>query len=156
MVSIKKATAENLACIVDILNAATQKLLAKGVMQWEYPWAENVIADDISKGLFYIANVDEKAVGCFGLKKFENNPFNGDNSGMYFYHLAVHPKYSGKNYSVEMCKYVQNFAKENNTTVYFDCWAGNDFLKKFYADAGFEYMGDFPEEDYFVSAFKTK
>ena len=49
MVSIKKATAENLACILDILNVATQKLLAKNVMQWEYPWDENVIADDIAK-----------------------------------------------------------------------------------------------------------
>ena len=59
MVSIKKATGEHLACIVDILNAATQKLLAKDVMQWEYPWDENIISDDISNGLFYIANVDE-------------------------------------------------------------------------------------------------
>ena len=49
MVFIKKATEENLACIVDILNAATQKLLAKGVMQWEYPWDKNVISDDIAR-----------------------------------------------------------------------------------------------------------
>ena len=156
MISISKATEKDLNDILDILNRATQKLLAKGVMQWEYPWDENVIAEDISNGLFYIANNDENTVGCFGLKSFENNMFNGDNSGMYFYHLAVHPDHSGKNYSVEMCDFVQAFAKENNITVYFDCWAGNDFLKKFYTDAGFEYMGDFPEEDYFVSVFKTK
>ncbi len=156
MICIKKATEENLNDIVDILNAATQKLLAKGVMQWEYPWDKNVIGEDIEKGLFYIATKDEKPVGCFGLKSFENNMFNCDNSGMYFYHLAVYPDYSGKKYSIQMCQFVQNFARENNITVYFDCWAGNDFLKKFYSDVDFEYMGDFPEEDYFVSAFKTR
>ena len=42
---------------------------------------------DISDGLFYIAENDEKAVGCFGLKKFENNPFNNDSTGLYFYHF---------------------------------------------------------------------
>lgn len=156
MISIRKATAQDTDSILDILNSATQKLLAKGVMQWGYPWDKNIIADDISKGLFYIATEYEKAVGCFGIRPFSNNPFCNDNTGVYFYHLAVHPQYSGSSYSKEMCRFVQNFAKENNVTVYFDCWAGNDFLKKFYSENGFEYMGDFPEEDYFVSAFKTK
>ena len=156
MISIKKATKENLADIVDILNAATQKLLAKGVMQWEYPWDETIIADDIEKGLFYVAENNGDAIGCFGIRPFENNPFCDDNTGVYFYHLAVHPQYSGGSFSKEMCRFVQDFARENGTTVYFDCWAGNEFLKKFYTSTGFEYMGDYPEEDYFVSAFKTR
>ena len=156
MISIAKATEKDLNDILDILNRATQKLLAKGVMQWEYPWDANVISEDISNGLFYIAKDGEKTVGCFGLKEFTQNVFTDDNKGMYFYHLAVHPQHSGGKYSADICHWVQGYAKENSITVYFDCWAGNDFLKKFYADAGFEYMGDFPEEDYFVSAFRTK
>ena len=51
---------------------------------------------------------------------------------------------------------LERYAKNNGVTVYFDCWAGNDFLKKFYSENGFEYMGDFPEEDYYVSAFKSR
>ena len=156
MISIKKASADNLPQILDILNSATQKLLAKEVMQWEYPWDIEVVMNDISQGLFYIAEKNGQAVGCFGLKDFANNAFANDDKGMYFYHLAVHPDHSGGSYSKEMCQFVQNFAKESGRTVYFDCWAGNDFLKKFYSENGFEYMGDFPEEDYFVSAFKTK
>ncbi len=156
MICIKKAAEENLADIVGILNAATQKLLAKGIMQWEYPWDEQVIMKDIAAGLFYVAQLDGQTVGCLGLKEFENNPFNNHSTGMYAYHLAVHPQYSGKGYSEHLCRFVHAFAKENSTTVYFDCWAGNTFLKNFYINAGFEYMGDFPEEDYFVSAFKTE
>ena len=156
MFVIKKAGRDDLSAVVDILNAATEKLLAKGVMQWEYPWDEQVILKDIADGLFYVAQLEGQTFGCLGLKKFENNPFNNDNTGMYAYHLAVHPQYSGKGYSEHLCRFVHDFAKENNTTVYFDCWAGNTFLKNFYISAGFEYMGDFPEEDYFVSAFKTR
>ena len=40
---IRKSTPNDLRIITDILNAATQKLLAKGVMQWEYPWDEEVL-----------------------------------------------------------------------------------------------------------------
>ena len=39
-IEIRKATKNDIRIIADILNAATQKLLAKGVMQWEYPWDE--------------------------------------------------------------------------------------------------------------------
>jgi hypothetical protein len=41
-----------------------------------------------------------------------------------------------------------------NKTLYLDCWAGNEKLKEFYFNNGFEYVGDFPEEDYFISVFK--
>ena len=51
---------------------------------------------------------------------------------------------------------ITNCENPLNITIYFDCWAGNNFLRKFYTEVGFEYMGDFPEEDYFVSAFKTR
>ena len=156
MFLIRKANENDLAAVLNILNAATEKLLAKGVMQWELPWDKDVILKDISDGLFYLGVDGEQEICCLGLKKFEINPFNCDGTGMYAYHLAVHPQYSGKGYSTQLCSFIHNYAKENGTTVYFDCWAGNDFLKKFYTSTGFEYMGDYPEEDYFVSAFKTR
>lgn len=155
-ISIRKATTEDFGAVLNILEMATLKLLAKDVHQWEYPWNENELQKQIKQGEFYIAFADEQPAGCFGLRKFENNTFTDDNRGLYFYHLAVHPAYSGGGLGKEICKWVQDFAKAENANIYFDCWAGNDFLKKFYTEAGFEYMGDFPEEDYFVSAFKTR
>lgn len=155
-ISIRKATTEDYGAVLNILEMATLKLLAKDVHQWEYPWDENELQKQIEQGEFYIAFADEQPAGCFGLRKFENNTFTDDNRGLYFYHLAVHPAYSGSGLGKEICKWVQDFAKAENANIYFDCWAGNDFLKKFYTEAGFEYMGDFPEEDYFVSAFKTR
>ena len=49
---IRKATQNDIHTITDILNAATQKLLAKGVMQWEYPWDERAVGSCIND--FYI------------------------------------------------------------------------------------------------------
>jgi hypothetical protein len=38
--------------------------------------------------------------------------------------------------------------------VHIDCWAENEKLKDFYSKNGFEYLGDFAEEDYLISIFK--
>ena len=155
-ISIRKATTEDFGAVLNILEMATLKLLAKDIQQWDYPWDENRLHRQIENDEFYIALSGNQPVGCFGLKPFENNPFANDHSSIYFYHLAVHPQYSGTGVSRAICNWVQDFATEQNITIYFDCWAGNDFLKQFYTDCGFEYMGDFPEEDYYVSAFRTK
>ena len=152
-VEIRNATKNDIRIIADILNAATQKLLAKGVMQWEYPWDEETVASFIND--FYIVLCDGAAVGCFGLKTYSSLTFTEDNSGLYFYHLAVHPKYNGQGIGKDICRWVKEYSENNSTSIYLDCWAGNDKLRSFYTDAGYEYMGDFPEEDYFISAFKV-
>lgn len=155
-ISIRKATTEDFGAVLNILEMAALKLLAKDVHQWEYPWDENEVKSYIETDSFYITCADNQAVGCFGLKPFENNPFADDKNGLYLYHLAVHPQHSATGLSQKICRWIQRYAKNNGVTVYFDCWAGNDFLKKFYSENGFEYMGDFPEEDYYVSAFKSR
>ena len=150
---IRNATQNDIHTITDILNAATQKLLAKGVMQWEYPWDERAVESFISD--FYIVFSEGNAVGCFGLKTYSGLVFTDDDSGLYFYHLAVHPDCSGKGLGKEICRWVTEYSESNGINIYLDCWAGNDKLRSFYTDAGYEYMGDFPEEDYFISAFKV-
>ncbi|GAA0180924.1 hypothetical protein SH2C18_35360 [Clostridium sediminicola] len=37
---------------------------------------------------------------------------------------------------------------------YLDCWAGNEKLRTFYLKAGFDFCGDFPEDNYMSSVFK--
>ena len=41
-----------------------------------------------------------------------------------------------------------SLATEVKKTIFLDCWSGNDKLKKFYVNNGFESQGDFPEESY--------
>ncbi|MBR5521100.1 MAG: GNAT family N-acetyltransferase [Oscillospiraceae bacterium] len=154
---VRKATAADTEAVLDILNSATQKLLAKGVMQWEYPWDKNVVTDYIAKKEFYIALYNSIPRGCFGLKSYVPNRFvPEDTSGEYWYHLAVHPDYDKAGIGYMLCQWVQDYSRKTGITIYFDCWAGNNSLRNYYSFNGFEHIGDFPEEDYFVSAFRYR
>ncbi len=42
----------------------------------------------------------------------------------------------------------------NTNNLYLDCWAGNKKLRNFYLESGFIYMGDYPEDDYYISIYK--
>ncbi|MBQ8604336.1 MAG: GNAT family N-acetyltransferase [Oscillospiraceae bacterium] len=152
---IRKATASDISALADILDCATQKLLAKGVQQWEYPWDKTVIQGYVEKNEFYIALWDGAPCGCFGLKKYVPNRFvPQDTDGEYWYHLAVHPEYDKLGIGYMLCRWVQKYSRQTGITIYFDCWAGNKSLRNYYSFNGFEHIGDFPEEDYFVSAFR--
>lgn len=154
---VKKAEYTDIPALLDILNSATQKLLSKGVQQWEYPWDEEIVKSYIDKNEFYIAFYNDNPCGCFGLKKYVPNRFvPEDVDGEYWYHLAVHPDYDRLGIGYMLCRWVQEYSKQTGTTIYFDCWAGNKSLRNYYSFNGFEHIGDFPEEDYFVSAFRYK
>jgi len=156
-ITVRKAIAADIEKLMDILNSATKKLLDKGVMQWEYPWDTQEVQSFITKEEFYIAEYEGVPCACFGLKPFCDNYFvPQDKTGLYWYHLAVHPDYDKLGIGYMLCRWVHDFAQENKISIYFDCWAGNNSLRNYYSFNGFEFIGEFPEEDYFVAAFKTK
>ncbi len=156
-IRIIKAQKHHLFALADILNSATDKLLKKGVMQWEYPWDNNEILSFIEKEEFYIVYYGDHCRACFGLKPFGDNLFQPeDKEGLYWYHLAVHPDYHKLGIGYRACRWVQNYAKEINRNIYFDCWRGNKSLINYYTFNGFTPLGTFPEEDYFVYAFKAE
>ncbi len=155
-IKIIKAQKHHLYAAADILNRATAKLIEKGVMQWEYPWDHSEILSYIDKQEFFIAYIEDSHRGCVGLKDFRENTFNpGDKKGLYLYHLAVHPHYSGKGLGSAICRWVKEYAAQTDRTIYFDCWRGNKTLIDFYTKNGFVSLGEFPEEDYFIHAFRT-
>ncbi len=142
---------------MDILNSATQKLLSKGVTQWEYPWDVAVVNSFIEKGEFYIILYNDIPRGCFGLKSYNDNQFNPcDKDGLYWYHLAVHRDFDKFGLGYQACRWVQNLAKKIRKNIYFDCWRGNKSMINYYTFNGFTPLGEFPEEDYFVYAFMAK
>ncbi len=156
-IKVIKAEKHHLLVLCDILNKATEKLLAKGIMQWEYPWDEEEILSYIEKREFYMAFAGGNPVGCVGIKDFENNIFNpGDTKGAYMYHLATNPDFAGLGIGGKVCTWLKQWREENHRTIYFDCWRGNDMLIDFYKTNGFVSLGEFPEEDYFIHAFRTK
>jgi len=152
---IRLAQRDEKDIIVDLLNKVALHLNKKGVKQWSYPWDEKEIYEEIESKLIYILIVNNTVIGTFSIKDtdYVNVPLiKGQNN--YLYRVAISPEYFGKNFGLEMVDYAIKLSRGTKKSLYLDCWAGNDKLKKFYLDAGFQLLGDVPEEDYMISVFK--
>ena len=155
MVEIKLAEINNLDSIVNLLNKVTLHLHEKGVNQWTYPWNRSEIEVEIEKGHIYVLAMDNLIVGTFSLRDIDNFEFFLiEPSSKYLYRIAILPEYQGKKLGIEIVNYVCQYSRNFKKTLYLDCWAGNKKLRNFYLSAGFDFVGDFPEEDYMVSVFK--
>ncbi|WP_369436003.1 GNAT family N-acetyltransferase [Lysinibacillus fusiformis] len=152
---IRLAKIDDFSQVVYILNEVTLNLQQKGIQQWEYPWDDNKIINQLKNNYLYVLLVEEEMLGTFCIYDIDNiNEFSLDEKGKYLSQIAILPKFQGKNIGSAITEFACFFVKELDKTLYLDCWAGNEKLKQFYSRNGFKYLGDFPEESYFVSIFK--
>lgn len=139
--------------ILNVLNAAALILHEKGISQWEYPWDEKELVDQME--FLYVVTVDNQVIGTFGIKDIDClNEYSFEPSSKYLYQIAILPEYQGKGYGPVITSWVREYVCGGGKPLYLDCWAGNQKLKSFYQENGFDYVGDFPEEDYYISVFK--
>lgn len=152
---IRLATSNDQQQVMNVLNKATLGLQKKGIYQWGYPWDVNKIVSEIKNNYSYVLFLDEEIVGTFCIKDIDSlSELTIDSKSYYLSQIAILPEYQGNNYGSKITDFACSYANEENKTIYLDCWAGNEKLKNFYLNKGFEYQGDFPEEDYFISIFK--
>lgn len=152
---IRLATLNAQQRVSNVLNKVTLNLQKKGINQWNYPWDVDKIASDIKKNYVYVLLVDEEIVGTFCIKDIVClSELTIDPKSKYLFQIAILPEYQGNNLGSVITDFARSFAREVDKTIYLDCWAGNEKLKNFYLNNGFEYQGNFPEEDYFISIFK--
>lgn len=156
MHKIIRAKHQHLEGMLHVLNQATRNLLERGIQQWDYPWTKEIIEEEILNNEAYVILDEETVVGVFFIKTIVGNdyPTIMKDNHLYLYRVAVRPDYQGEGVGEEICGAAFSIAKEQNKTIYLDCWEGNIKLKKFYTNTGFVYCGDFPEEDYWISVFK--
>lgn len=153
---IRSADENDSGRIVELLNKVTLNLHEKNINQWVYPWNLEVINTDIKDRNIYVIILDDLIVGAFSLRDADINsviPIIKPNN-LYLYRIAILPEYQGKNIGLKIIDYACRYARNLTKILYLDCWAGNTKLKDFYLKAGFNFCGDFPEEDYLVSVFK--
>jgi GNAT superfamily N-acetyltransferase len=147
---IRLASQEDVKEILSILNAASLALLEKGINQWPYPWDERLLVEQV--GVLYVGTVAGNVIGTFGIKDVKD--WHVAERGKYLYQIAIHPGYQGRGYGAVITSWACKYARSLGEELYLDCWAGNEKLKHFYSENGFDYVGDFPEEDYYISVFK--
>lgn len=154
---IRSATLDDLLEVLNILNKTAKDLHNKGINQWDYPWDEKEIRQQIQHGYLYILFKNESVIGTFGIRELHSlNDCVIDPESRYLFQIAILPEYQRMGYGKVITDWASTYAKERNIPLYLDCWAGNHKLKTFYKDNGFRYLGDFPEEDYYISVFKYK
>jgi GNAT superfamily N-acetyltransferase len=110
---------------------------------------------DIKKGYVYVMTINNLIVGTFSIKDSYGTDFTIiDTKIKYLYRIAILPEYQGKNLGIEIVNYACQYARASKEFLYLDCWSGNKKLRSFYSNARFNFIGDFPEEDYMISVFK--
>lgn len=154
---IRLSRVEDLKRIVYILNAVTLHLIQKGISQWDYPWEEDKIVNQIKNNFSYVLLANDEIIGAFCINEIDYiNELPVDVKSNYLSQIAILPEFQGKNFGSAIINFTCSFSKRLNKALYLDCWAGNEKLKYFYSRNGLEYIGDFPEEDYFTSIFQYK
>lgn len=156
MYEIRLAEYENANAIISLLNDVTLYLHNKKINQWAYPWDFCEIEKDIKNRQAYILLQNSQVIGVFFLgapASCLSIPMMKP-SDLYLYRIAVLPEYQGKDIGLIITNYAFKASRALGKPIYLDCWAGNEKLKSFYTRAGFDYCGDFPEEDYMISVFK--
>jgi len=153
---IRLADKDDIRTIVELLNNVTLCLHQKNINQWTYPWDSEEIVIDIKNRNIYVITIDKLIVGTFSLKDMDTNVVLhiSEPNNLYLYRIAILPQYQGKNVGLKVIKYACETSINSRKKLYLDCWSGNDKLKIFYSKAGFDFCGDFPEEDYMISVFK--
>lgn len=150
---IRLAETADLAGILTLLNETALGLQRKGNFQWEYPWPEDELLEDIQLGRIYVVSFKGEDVGSFGLKgKTHMGPWAFEPGSQYLYQLALHPRFQGLGFGGKILGQL----RKRCPNLYLDCWSGNETLKSFYGLNGFECLGDLPEEDYFISVFRGR
>lgn len=67
--------------------------------------------------------------------------------------LMLEPSCQGKGVGIRFLETATRLMRPMLGTIFLDCWEGNVKLREFYAQAGFEYLGTLPEDDYAVAVF---
>lgn len=155
MVEIRLATMDDFSQIIDVMNEATLDLLHKGIQQWEYPWDQQKLLNQLKANHLYVVMLDQHMIGAFCIHEIHHiNNFVVEEGSKYLSQIAILPKFQGKNMGENIIRFACSIAKKFNKVLYLDCWAGNEKLKQFYMRNGMEYIGDFPEENYLISIFR--
>ncbi|MFC3771642.1 GNAT family N-acetyltransferase [Paenibacillus sp. GCM10012303] len=154
---IRNVVIQEIDHVLKILNETTVHLISKGISQWSFPWEPEMIINEISSNHCFIVKVGEVICGVFFIRDIDClNGVSIDPCSKYLSKIAISPEFQGMGYGSKILAFACTFAQDQNSTLYLDCWAGNDKLKAFYVNNGMEYLGDYPEESYFISVFRKR
>ncbi|MBN2030021.1 GNAT family N-acetyltransferase [bacterium] len=157
-ISIKQATQDDLAVILDILTEAEEWVEEKGEPLWELDELQpETIKEDIRKGEFFIAYADHEAAGVFKFQT-EDQLFWSDvpeGESTYIHRLAVKRKFSGGTISSAMINDAKMKTKEmGRRFLRLDCDVSRPKLHTLYKKHGFMEHSNRQVGPYYVTRYQ--
>jgi GNAT superfamily N-acetyltransferase len=149
--TIRAAEAHELDDVLGVMDEAAGWLPTVGMgEQWpasfsrDPAWVER-FRGWMGQGRVFLARVDDgAAVGCFRLLDADDHMW-GDQPAraLYLHSLAVRRSAAGQGLGQAMLDWaLQHAASTGAEELRLDCWAGNERLKRYYAEAGVEARGE--------------
>lgn len=162
------AQAEDINFILDLSVRVQAALTASGSLQEIGPLPFTVVETSVQGEHAYLIQLNRRRIGSvlvdpldgifsntaeieyasWGVQRLPG-PF------WYLHGLMLEPAEQGNHFGVTFLKRVLALMKTRyqTGTIVLDCWAGNEKLRGFYRDVGFQHHGNFPENDYEISVY---
>jgi GNAT superfamily N-acetyltransferase len=147
-IEVRLARPQGLKDVLGVLDEAAAWLQTIGLQQWPESYSRDpalvrLAHDLIDKQEMFIACDGDAAVGCFRLSFEENAYWPGGGTACYLFSLAVRRSYAGQGVGQLMLDSAAHFGADRGCAeLRLDCFAGNQKLRDYYANAGFEWRGD--------------
>jgi len=160
---VRPASASEVTRLLEIGEAVQDKLTRAGSAQQIAGYNEQNTDARVQRGELYVMEQSERLIGSVFVETVTPERFpqisawNAVPAGYaawFLYGLVISLSHQGHGLGrVLLDGICRQEAFTAPAVLLLDCWAGNHKLRQFYSDAGFEFCGEFPEEDYYIAVF---
>ncbi len=163
-VTIHAATPDEFDDVLSVLDEAGAWLHSIGItQQWPRSFSQRqgmpeTFTDQLQGGILYVAREDAEVVGTLRLTEDDARVWPETEAGeaLYLHSFAVRRSVAGSSVASEMLAWARaRAAALGRQELRLDCWAGNQRLRCYYTDAGFEFRGERSVEYRSGNSFQT-
>lgn len=157
--------------LVELSQRVQDQLTASGSLQHTGPLNPEDVTKAIANRKCFVLEQPKpgfamtKLIGCALSRELEAGYFlttSGFNMKsfpspwLYLHSIMIDPELQGSGIGITLVsEVVEKIASVSPTegTLFLDCWAGNERLRRFYSNVGFDFAAVIPEDDYEIAVF---
>ena len=155
---IRHAEINDVHAVSEILIEAASWLEKNGIPLWNvYDLSEERLHEDVASGLYFLAEVDGKAIGTFKYTMVDPLcwPDANDGESAFVHRVAVRRDYAGGMVSTAMLNWAVDQTKElGRRSLRLDCEISRNKLRIIYERFGFQYHSDKHVGQYHVARYE--
>lgn len=142
--NIRAANRDDVELVATLIDNATEWVGRLGFEQWPLPFPRNEVAEAVTRGEVYVAEVDGEAVATVTLLG-EDPAYWGERSpdALYVHKLAVRRDRAGRGIGAAVVDWAGGRATDlGRDFLRLDCLCDDPRIRTYYEGLGFEHRGD--------------